>query len=120
MRRRTKSRSLSTVIPLRLTLLAAGEDEASEDASDSMEDDYLGTQISNKMIRMELEKAIEEATNECNKLEQENLLLQAEIVSLKKESNIMNEKTAEFNMSDVKYANTLARVHQIRLELKQT
>lgn len=84
-----------------------------------MEDDYLGTQmasnqpkqISNKMIRMELEKAIEEATNECNKLEQENLLLQAEIVSLKKESNMMNEKTTEFNMSDVKYANTLARVH---------
>lgn len=108
--------------------LAAEEDEASEDASDSMEGDYLGTQmasnqpkqISNKMIRMELEKAIEEATNECNKLEQENLLLQAEIVSLKKESKMMNEKTTEFNMSDVKYANTLARVHQIRLELKQT
>lgn len=71
-------------------------------------------QITNKMIRMELEKAIKEAREECDKFETENLLLQARIVALNKDKKKSNDRTSEFNMSDVKYANTLARVHQIR------
>jgi myosin heavy subunit len=43
-----------------------------------------------------------------------------EIVKLRRHNNSYQEKASEFNMSDVKYANTLARVHQIRLDLKQT
>ena len=77
-------------------------------------------QITIKQIRQELDKAIDEANKECDKLKKENLMLQAEIIELREGKNLIGDKASEFNMSDVKYANTLARVHQIRLELKQT
>lgn len=100
------------------------EEEQVSEVSDSMEDeDFMGAQpkqITNKMIRMELEKAIEEASRECDNFERENLFLQAEIIALNKDKKKSSDRANEFNMSDVKYANTLARVHQIRQELKST
>ncbi len=103
-----------------------GEEEMSEDRKDSEVDYRSGTkdnqpkQVSNYDIRRELIETIEEATKECKDQEAINLRLQSEIVKLRKLTNAHPEKASEFNMSDVKYANTLARVHQIRLDLRQT
>lgn len=92
------------------------EDEPSESQSvNSIEkNDIIGTRpedITNKMIRDQLEQAIREAREDCDKFEAENLLLQARIVALNRDKKKSNDRTSEFNMSDVKYANTLARVH---------
>lgn len=77
-------------------------------------------QISNKEIREELETAIEEASAEVQKQIQLNEELQERILALKKDTHIMADKQSDITMSDIKYANTLAHVHQIRLDLKQT
>ena len=76
--------------------------------------------MSNYDIRTELAQTIDEASKECKEQEATNLRLQTEIVKLRRMTNTYQDKASEFNMSDVKYANTLARVHQIRLDLRQT
>ena len=109
------------------------DDDASKDYSDYTHQDQTVNetfaspvreqqqkQISNKEIREELEIAIEEATAEVHKQVQLNEDLQERILALKKESNMMADKQSDITMSDIKYANTLAHVHQIRLDLKQT
>ena len=75
--------------------------------------------ISNQDIRKELADTIEEATRECKEQEQKNISLQMEIYQLRKLNSSGADKGGELNMSEVKYANTLAKVHQIRLDLNQ-
>lgn len=103
------------------------DDELEEDDEDEEEDfidpsnrDGEPRAISNITIREELRRAIKDATSECTKEERINLKLQAFIVQMKRRNKHSTERVNEFNMSDVKYANTLARVHQKQLELKQT
>lgn len=76
--------------------------------------------ISNKEIRLELEAAISEAKRELDILQTENLSLQAKIIDLRKDNPNISDKQSDVTMSDIKYANTLAHVHQIRMDLKQT
>jgi len=102
------------------------EDNESQDKKSVTEDYDKGQkeaplkQVSNDDIRKELMETIDEATRECKDQEATNQILQAQIYKLRKLNNSHQEKDSQFNMSEVKYANTLARVHQIRLDLKLT
>ena len=77
-------------------------------------------QISNTEIKGELEVAIDEASNEVKKQIELNDELQERILAMRRDSNMMTDKQSDITMSDIKYANTQAHVHQIRLDLKQT
>lgn len=102
------------------------EQEMSDDGNKSHESDYDNKpmketqtkQVSNSDIKRELEETINEAARECAEQESINLRLQAEIVRLRRMNNSYQDRASEFNMSQVKYANTLAKVHQLRLDMR--
>jgi len=102
------------------------EDQVQEDSKSEEEDeedlgmDSKGPMISNKDIKDELELAIEEAQRQLKKEEDRNFFLQQLILQLKEKNDLHLEKQNEIPMTEPKYLNTLAHVHQIRLDLKQT
>lgn len=101
-----------------------GEEEGDEEDYRSDDQGFKGSDspnkaISNQDIRKELADTIEEATRECRDQEQKNIKLQMEIYLLRDLNSNGGDKSGELNMSEVKYANTLAKVHQIRLDLNQ-
>lgn len=64
--------------------------------------------------------AINEANKQLKNLEDENLALQHKIILLKQKNDGLMENKQDVPMTEPKYLNTLAHVHQIRLDLKQT
>lgn len=63
--------------------------------------------------------AISEAQRQHDEFMEQNHKLQEEIKMLKNKNDVY-DRTNETAMNEHKYLNTLAHVHQIRLDLKQT
>jgi len=64
--------------------------------------------------------AIAEAQRQINEFQDQNIKFQEKIKLLKNQNEIFVDKSNEMAMNEHKYLNTLAHVHQIRLDLKQT
>jgi len=101
------------------------EDKVMEDDDESKEYDEdesvsKSPMVTNKDIKDELELAIEEAQRQLKKEEDRNFFLQQLILQLRDKNDLNLEKQNEIPMTEPKYLNTLAHVHQIRLDLKQT
>lgn len=82
-------------------------------------------EITNEKIMQELKQALAEALAQKEKLVSENEELQGKIYDLKKRkegANALDRQTGSdvSGMNEHKYMNTLAHVHQIRIDLKQT
>ncbi|CAD8144747.1 unnamed protein product [Paramecium pentaurelia] len=77
-------------------------------------------QLSNKDIKEELEIAIAEAQRQHDELYDHNVNLQSKIKQIRNKQEVYADKTGEMTMNEHKYLNTLAHVHQIRLDLQQT
>lgn len=97
-----------------------GEDEMLGNDDSPIHGESQPKAVSNADIRKDLESTIDEATKECKDQESKNIKLQMEIATLRRLNHSGADKGGELNMSEVKYANTLAKVHQIRLDLNQT
>ena len=70
-------------------------------------------------MRKDLGLAIEEEFREKEQLEKENEDLQKQIIMM--DSNFdQYDKQTEVQMNEHKYLNTLANVHQVRINLKET
>ncbi|EAR85013.1 hypothetical protein TTHERM_00529650 (macronuclear) [Tetrahymena thermophila SB210] len=91
------------------------EQEQNQQAAQQQQDT-----ISNKEIRQELEMAITEAQRQHDEFMLQNHKLQEEIKLLKNKNDGFVDRSNETAMNEHKYLNTLAHVHQIRLDLKQT
>eukprot|EP00825_Cyclidium_porcatum_P034120 TRINITY_DN3598_c0_g1_i2.p1 TRINITY_DN3598_c0_g1~~TRINITY_DN3598_c0_g1_i2.p1 ORF type:complete len:604 (+),score=153.65 TRINITY_DN3598_c0_g1_i2:143-1954(+) len=76
--------------------------------------------ISNREIKEDLETAIKEAENQHHEFLEQNQKLQEKIKLLKGKTETYADKSGETAMNQHKYLNTLAHVHQIRLDLKNT
>lgn len=96
------------------------EEDDSKVEYDEMAGSSTGPKISNKDIKDELELAIDEAQRQLKKEEDRNFFLQQLILQMKERNDLHLEKQNEIPMTEPKYLNTLAHVHQIRLDLKQT
>ena len=92
------------------------EDEEEEDSEDSDGMDDLPTQ---NQMKKDLIQAIEEELREKEQLEKENEDFQKQIIMM--DSNFEQyDKNTEQQMNEHKYLNTLANVHQVRINLKET
>ena len=96
--------------------MSGSEDEDDEESEDSDEIAELPSQ--NEMKR-DLIQAIEEELREQDQLRRENEELQKQIIMM--DSNYEQyEKQPDVQMNEHKYLNTLANVHQVRINLKET
>ena len=92
------------------------EDEFEEDSEDSGEIAELPTQHEMKKA---LIQAIEEELREQDQLRKENEDLQKQIIMM--DPNFSEQdKQPDVQMNEHKYLNTLANVHQVRINLKET
>jgi hypothetical protein len=96
------------------------DDDESKEYADEDESVSKSPMVTNKDIKDELELAIEEAQRQLKKEEDRNFFLQQLILQLRDKNDLNLEKQNEIPMTEPKYLNTLAHVHQIRLDLKQT
>lgn len=90
-----------------------GEDEDSEESDDIAE---LPSQTE---MKRDLITAIEEELREQDSLRRENEELQKQIIAIDS-SFEQYEKQPDVQMNEHKYLNTLANVHQVRINLKET
>ncbi|CAK58332.1 unnamed protein product (macronuclear) [Paramecium tetraurelia] len=81
---------------------------------------YMFKDISNQDIKDELEIAIAEAQKQHDELYDHNVNLQQKIKQIRNKQEVYVDKIVDMTMSEHKYLNTLAYVHQIRLDLQQT
>lgn len=92
------------------------EDEFEEDSEDSGEIAELPTQHE---MKKDLIQAIEEELREQDQLRKENEDLQKQIIMM--DPNFSEQdKQPDVQMNEHKYLNTLANVHQVRINLKET
>ena len=110
----------------------SGSEEQGEDGSQQMEssqdDDYgeesedsdeIAELPSQNEMKQDLIQAIEEELREQDSLRRENEELQKQIIAFDNEYT-QNEKQPDVQMNEHKYLNTLANVHQVRINLKET
>jgi len=90
-----------------------GEDEDSEESDDIAE---LPSQTE---MKRDLITAIEEELREQDSLRRENEELQKQIIAIDSTFE-QYEKQPDVQMNEHKYLNTLANVHQVRINLKET
>ena len=90
-----------------------GEDEDSEESDDIAE---LPSQTE---MKRDLITAIEEELREQDSLRRENEELQKQIIAIDS-SFEQYDKQPDVQMNEHKYLNTLANVHQVRINLKET
>lgn len=72
-------------------------------------------------LREDLEKAIEEARTELGRQREQNILLQAQVLKVLEHAPLDQNQNAYLmstNISDIKYNNSLAVIHQIRKEFR--
>ncbi|CAD8144849.1 unnamed protein product [Paramecium octaurelia] len=102
------------------------KDNLSQDGIQKQQEDelvhknYMFKDISNQDIKDELEIAIAEAQRQLDVLYDHNVNLQYKIKQNKNQQDAYVDKIGDMTMNEHKYLNTLAYVHQIRLDLQQT
>ena len=70
-------------------------------------------------MKMDLIKAIQEEMEERETLRRENEDLQKQILAMD-QSFDQHDRQSDLQMNEHKYLNTLANVHQVRINLKET
>ena len=71
-------------------------------------------------MKRELQIAIEEARREQDSLKQQNGKLQKDIILMDVNTYDGGDKQGDRSLDEHKYLNTLANVHQVRFNLKET
>lgn len=96
------------------------DDEDDDDADDGKESmDEIADLPSQNEMKRELIIAIEEELREQEALKKQNEELQRQIIVI--EPNFeQQDKVPDAQMNEHKYLNTLANVHQVRFNLKET
>ena len=87
---------------------------------DSEDSDEIAELPSQNEMKRDLIMAIEEELREQDQLRRENEELQKQIILQDSANFDQFEKQPDVNMNEHKYLNTLANVHQVRINLKET
>ena len=96
-----------------------GSDEDYGEDEDSEESDDIAELPSQTEMKRDLITAIEEELREQDSLRRENEELQKQIIAIDS-SFEQYDKQPDVQMNEHKYLNTLANVHQVRINLKET
>lgn len=101
--------------------LSGGMDSSQEDdyGEDSEDSDEIAELPSQNEMKQDLIQAIEEELREQDSLRRENEELQKQIIAIDS-SFEQYDKQPDVQMNEHKYLNTLANVHQVRINLKET
>lgn len=102
----------------------SGDEDVSEGTSDDMGDDDsdesgIAQLPSQNEMRNDLIQAIQEELQERDNLQRENDEFQKQILAMD-QHNYDNQGQSDVQMNEHKYLNTLANVHQVRINLKET
>ena len=87
---------------------------------DSEDSDEIAELPSQNEMKRDLITAIEEELREQDQLRRENEELQKQIILQDSQNFEQFDKQPDVNMNEHKYLNTLANVHQVRINLKET
>ena len=98
---------------------AEDDDDFQEDDMDDEEYEGVGDLPSQPEMKRELINAIEDERREYEQLKKQNEECQKKIILMDSTSNI-GEKSSDQLLHEHKYLNTLANVHQVRFNLKET
>ena len=98
---------------------AEDDDDFQEDDMDDEEYEGVGDLPSQPEMKRELINAIEDERREYEQLKKQNEECQKKIILMDSSSNI-GEKSSDQLLHEHKYLNTLANVHQVRFNLKET
>ena len=95
------------------------DEDFQEDDIDDEEYEGVGDLPSQPEMKRELINAIEDERREYEQLKRQNEECQKKIILMDSSSNI-GEKSSDQLLHEHKYLNTLANVHQVRFNLKET
>ena len=95
------------------------DEDFQEDDIDDEEYEGVGDLQSQPEMKRELINAIEDERREYEQLKRQNEECQKKIILMDSSSNI-GEKSSDQLLHEHKYLNTLANVHQVRFNLKET
>ena len=96
----------------------SGSEDAFEEDSDEDSEDIAALPSQDEM-KKDLIQAIQEELNEQEMLRRENEELQKSIIAIEPNYDTQ-DKQPDVQMNEHKYLNTLANVHQVRINLKET
>lgn len=95
------------------------EQQDDDDDEESEDSDDIGELPSQTEMKRDLIQAIEEELREQDQLRRENEELQKQIIMMDQNYE-QYDKQPDVQMNEHKYLNTLANVHQVRINLKET